>query len=170
MKLNINGYAQHGKDTVADLFCQHAGLKKLSISHVFAEGIMKETNLGPYDTIEECYQDRVNNRAAWYNWIRSKTIERPNYFVKLALEQGDMFVGHRATYEFEQTRHLFDATIWVDASQRGMPKESITSCDLDCTGHDFIIDNGSSLAVTENQVRMIIRLINNRKVAENAYS
>ena len=170
MKLNINGYARHGKDTVADIFCEEAGLKKLSASHIIAEAVMRETNLGPYGSIEDCYEDRVNHRADWYNFVRSKSIDNPRYLVDLCLEGGDIFVGHRATYEFEQTKQIFDATIWVDSSSRGLPKESITSCDLDYNNHDFIIDNGSSLAVTRNQIKMILRLINNRKVAANAYS
>ena len=170
MKLNINGYARHGKDTVADIFCEEAGLKKISASHMYAELIMKDTDLGPYDSIEDCYQDRVNHRAAWYNYIRSKTKEEPTYFVDRCITEGDIYVGHRSRYEFKETKHLFDATIWTDASARGLPKEPLDSCDLDYSGHDFVIDNGSSLAVTRNQIKMIIRLINNRKVAANAYT
>lgn len=170
MKLNINGYAQHGKDTVADLFCKEANLVKVSASHIYARLIMDLKVLGPYDSIEECYQDRVNHRKVWYDFIRRETKYCPSYFVDLCLAEGDMYVGHRSRWEFEQTKEHFDATIWVDASERGLLQEPEDSCNLTVHGHDYVIDNGMSLAVTRNQVKMITRLINNRKVAENAYT
>jgi hypothetical protein len=170
MKLNINGYAQHGKDTVADLFCEEAKLVKVSASHIYARLIRDLGVLGPYESVEACYQDRVNHRKEWYNFIRRETKSNPFFFVDMCLYEGDMYVGHRSQWEFEQTRCAFDATIWVDASGRGMPQEPEDSCDLTVHGHDYVIDNGMSLAVTRNQVKMVIRLINNRKVALNAYS
>lgn len=170
MKLNINGYAQHGKDTVADMFCEEVGLVKVSASHIYARLIRDLGVLGPYESVEECYQDRVNHRKEWYDFIRRETKANPYFFIDMCLLEGDMYVGHRARWEFEQTKDVFDATIWVDASSRGMPEESLDSCDLTVHGHDYVIDNGMSLAVTRNQVKMVKRLINNRKVAENAYS
>src|SRR6056297_2595174 len=113
--LNINGYARHGKDTVGDLF-QKWGLKKASASHFYAQMIMEDNILGPYDSVEECYEDRVNHRSEWYDYIRSITKEDPYYFVSRVLERGHIYCGHRARYEFEKTKPLFDATIWVDAS------------------------------------------------------
>lgn len=170
MKLNINGYAQHGKDTVADMFVRVGKLIKLNASHFIAYDIMHLTDLGPYESLQECYEDRVNHRATWYDFIRERNADMPNYYVEKCLEGGDMFVGHRNRSEFELSKDMFDATIWVDASERGLPKEDISSCDLDVTGHDFVINNGRSLEWTEEQVSWIICLLKNKERAINAYS
>jgi len=171
MKLNINGYARHGKDTVADLFVKHYGLRKVSASHIYARDIIAEGYLGPYESVEECYQDRVNHRAAWYEFVRSKAREDPTYYVRQILAEGDMYVGHRGIFEYESTCHLFDATIWVDASKRGLPGEGKDSCEMSPTiHHDFYIDNGGDLWETKAQVDAVYKLILNKKEAINAES
>jgi hypothetical protein len=170
MKLNINGYARHGKDTVADMFCEEANLKKLPASLMYAEDIMTAGILGPYDSIEECFEDRVNHRAEWYDFIRSITDDNPFHYVIKTLTEGDMYVGHRSRYAFEKTQSMCDATIWVDASERGLPQEGRDSCNLDHFGHDFVINNGLSIAHTRRQVQDIIRFLKNKERAINAYS
>lgn len=170
MKLNINGYAQHGKDTVAGLF-KGFGLRTINISHEIAKDIMKELpSIGPYESWEQAYEDRVNHRVEWYNFIRSKCENDKTYYVRKALQLGDIHCGHRHWSEFYAGRELVDATIWVDASKRGLSKEDPASCELDPTDHDFVIDNGGTLAETLEQVGSIVTLINNRKRALNAYS
>ena len=170
MKLNINGYGQHGKDTVAGLFTEF-GLSTINISHEIAKDIMEELHtIGPYESWEEAYEDRVNHRAEWYNFVRYKCEDDKTYYVRKALQLGDIYCGHRHWKEFYAGRELVDATIWVDASRRGLPKEDPTSCELDPTDHDFVIDNGGTLAETLKQVRSVVTLINNRKRALNAYS
>ena len=171
MKLNINGYARHGKDTVADMFVKHHGLIKVSASHVYARDIMAEGYLGPYESVEECYQDRVNHRKEWYEFIRSKAKEDPTYYVKQMLAEGDIYVGHRGIFEYESTAHLFDATIWVDGSKRGLPPEDKSSCEMSPKiFHDFYIDNSGDLWETKAQVDAVYKLIQNKKDAINAYS
>lgn len=161
MKLCINGWAQHGKDTVGDMFAL-LGLGKFPISLAIAEDIMNETNLGPYESVQECYENRVHNRAFWYNFIRNKCADDPAHYVKIALEKGDIFCGHRNTREFEASKHLFDATIWVDASIRGKEREGIESCDLTPAGHDYIIQN-DRLPDTMRLVATIYEIIDKKK-------
>lgn len=170
LKLNINGYAQHGKDTIADLFVERHGFKKVSASMVYAEDIRNEQYLGPYATVEDCYEDRVNHRQAWYEFICKKLEENPHYYIDKILETGDIYVGQRNPIIFEKTKDAFDYTIWVDASGRGMPKESYNSCKMSPdTPHDFYIDNTKQDWAIE-QVDFIMALINNKRNACNAYS
>jgi len=170
MKLNINGYAQHGKDTVADLFVERHGLKKIPASFLVAEDIIAEGIIGNYHSVQECYEDRVNHRAEWYDFIREKARINPAYYVEKTLERGDMYVGHRGLFEFYETVHMFDATIWVDASGRGYPKEDRSSCELaPYVPHDFYIDNGKTIQETIEQVDMVMKLLNNKKRATYAY-
>ena len=167
IKININGYARHGKDTVREMFQKH-GLRGSNTSMMYAKHIQENGLIKYYATPEECYEDRVNHRADWYNIIRS--VDDDSYWVKKCLEENDIYTGHRDRGEFERSKHLFDVTIWVDASRRGLSKEDSSSCNLDVQGHDFVIDNGLTLELTEIQVELILLFIKNRKVAENAYS
>lgn len=170
MKLNINGYARHGKDTVGGLFCMAGGLVNPRTSLIIAQDMMDEDYLGQYDSVEDAYDDRVNHREAWYDFIYNKNTTITNYYVLKSLEIGDMYIGQRGQREFNQSKHLFDATVWVDASGRGLPKEPLSSCDLTYEGHDFVLDNSKSLEHALIQAEHIIQLINNRKVAANAYA
>ena len=170
MKLNINGYAQHGKDTVADMFVEFHKLKKVAISLVIAKDIIEKGELGPYDSVEDCYQDRVNNRGYWYSFIRDKCKHDNLHYTNIAITEGDIFVGHRNQKEFQAGKSMVTATIWVDASGRGLPKEDNDSCDMSpLVKHDFYIDNSGELYETRQQVDAIMQLLNNRKKALNAY-
>lgn len=170
MKLNINGYAQHGKDTVADLLTEHYQLQKASASHLIAQAIMDENVLGPYQSLEECYEDRKNHRETWYQFVHHKRINNPSWMIQETMENGDMYVGIRSTAEYLNNVYQFDATIWVDASRRGVPKEDSDSCELGPEiNHDFYIDNGGSLDQTMKQIDAIMVLLKNKKRAINAY-
>jgi hypothetical protein len=159
MKLNINGYGQHGKDTVGDLF-EELGVRKYNASLIIAEEVMKRGMFQNYERLIDCYNDRVNHRKGWYNLVKNElNREDPAWLVKETLKRGDIFCGHRDPDEYEASRPLFDATIWVHATARGIPKEPYESCKLDHRNHDFIIDNGHSLTYTKQQVEYIYNII-----------
>lgn len=170
MKININGYAQHGKDTVGEIFADTTQSEPYNVSHDIAKAIHEEhETLGPYNDWLEAYEDRVNHRDEWFNFIREKRDENPIWLIDVALDKSGMYIGHRSLREFEYTKPLVDATIWVDASRRGLPKEPVTSCELTPEDHDYVIDNGGYLWETRQQVEAVVQLIKNRKRAINAY-
>jgi hypothetical protein len=158
MKLCINGYARHGKDTVADMFTM-LGLKKFNISEQYALEIYNKRPFGvKYDSPEDAYNDRVNYRKEWYDYIVGKVKTEPFRYVKMALELGDMYVGERNREHFLETKHVYDATIWVDASER-LPAESIESCNMQPLDHDYIINNNHDMANLMKEVADVYQYI-----------
>lgn len=156
-KLLIIGYARHGKDTVAELFRDRYGYKFVSSSLFLAERVVRpamETELGiTYETLGDCYEDRVNHRAFWYDKISAFNEEDPGRLAKAVLEEADIYVGMRSNREYLGTTELFDRVIWVDGSGRGLPPEDRSSMDIDYVPSEmYRIDNGGKLADTIMQV------------------
>lgn len=149
-KLNINGYARHGKDTVAEMLRDYHGYRLVPASERFADILMTKLPLGWYETTNECFKDRLNHRRGWFNAIRDYCKNDPARFVKLTLEGGDIYVGHRARSEFEHSKELFDLTVWVDSTGRGLVKEE--TCELLPEDHDYIIYNNGDLHDLKREV------------------
>lgn len=146
-KILLLGWARHGKDTVAEILRDNHGFRFESSSHFCAEHVCRPAmaELGiTYGSLEECYADRVNHRATWYEAIKAYNGEDPARLAKGILEQGDIYVGMRSAYEFAEARKLFDQIWWVDASGRGLPPEPRDSMDIDREpGFTLIPNNGS---------------------------
>jgi hypothetical protein len=139
------------------------GLKKVPASIIIARDIIKDKPFGvSYESVEECYEDRIHHREDWYNYIRLKCKYDPAFYVKQTLQEGDIFVGHRNRKEFKGSSLFFDYTIWVDASGRGLPPEDKASCDITMNGHDFIIEN-NNLPDTMIQVASLYKIMKNKK-------
>jgi hypothetical protein len=154
MKLRINGYARHGKDTVADIIADMYGLVKPDASRVIARWLVttrlpkdwytyKDGSSMPMDEqVEACYLDRINHRTGWYNFVSDAG---PETLCMEVMRQGDIYVGERRRESFELTKPLFDFSIWVTSEKRGLPPEPVSSCDLTQEGHDYIIENDGDM-------------------------
>jgi len=168
IKLNINGYARHGKDTVADMFVQFHGFRKTDASMLYARDIRQMGVIEGYHSDRECYDDRINHRKEWFDFITDATKNEPDLYVKEVLRDGDIYVGQRNLKQYYQTKHLFDATIWVDSSNRGLKREAKESCELNpLIEHTFYIDNSKSIYETGKQIDSIMNLLINRKNIQN---
>lgn len=147
-KILILGWARHGKDTVAEILRDRHGFKFESSSHFAGEKIVRPrlAELGiVYDSFEECYEDRVNHRAKWFDFIKDYNFEDPAALAKGILENGDIYVGMRSAYEFAEARKLFDHIWWVEASGRGLEPEPRDSMDIDREDGFTFIDNSGTL-------------------------
>lgn len=154
-KILILGWARHGKDTVAEILRDTHGYVFQSSSMFCAEQVCRPAMaaLGiTYDSLEECYADRVNHRATWYEAIKAYNAEDPARLAKGILEDGDLYVGMRSAYEFAEARKLFDHILWVDASARGLPPEPRDSMDIDYEDSFHFINNGGTLDDLHNRV------------------
>lgn len=152
LKLLICGEARHGKDTMADLLCEQLGLVSTSSSMV-AAGLIYEAlkDEKGYKSVEECFEDRVNNRAYWYTWITNYNSPDRTKLTKKILETSNIYVGLRNPEEFYEARHLFDMTIWVDASER-LPGESSESNGITKEMCDIVIENNGTYDQFKNKV------------------
>lgn len=160
-KFLVLGHMRHGKDTVAELLRDRHGLSFISSSWFAAERVMlpyferfrnmrlydekNDRRFRAYDSVDECFEDRVNFRDIWHQQIAAYNTPDKAKLPREILEVADMYVGMRANDEYQASKHLFDHIIWVDAFRRGLPAEPQSSFNIDRTKEMIIIDNSGSL-------------------------
>ena len=145
-KILICGYAQHGKDTVAEYLRDRHGISFESSSYmamdIFLYDILQP--LFGYKSKEECFEDRKNNRTLWKLLIQAYNSKNKARLAKEILAKNDCYVGMRAKEELDECikQGLFTHYIWVDAQDR-KPEESIDSCTI--RREDFLQIKGAIL-------------------------
>jgi len=161
MKIRVNGYARHGKDTVADLLSLHYGLIKPDASRIIARYLVTSrlpkdwysnpdgSSMSLDQQVEAAYQDRIHHRTGWYNFVTDMGAET---LAREVMNQGDIYVGERRRSSFDLTKGLFDYSVWVCSEERGLKPEPIESCDLDKSGHDYVIYNNGTEAELVDKV------------------
>lgn len=173
MKLLILGYADHGKDHLAEVITDLKGLRSYSSSLLAIELFMFDA-LGPkygYKTHLELFENRRFHRPEMHNLIAEYNREDPARLAKQLLERADIYVGMRSILELEACREqkLFDAVIWVDASKR-KPPEGEDSCQLSPADADIIVDNnGTKEDLRENAEALIEYLTGSYFEAEDVW-
>ena len=146
-RILVIGHLRHGKDSIAEIFKENFGLKFKSSSQsaadIFIYDALKDKY--GYKTPEECFNDRVNHRAEWYNMICDYNKEDKARLAKGILSSSDAYIGMRDREEIDECmkQKLFDLIIWVDGSKR-LPKEDRSSFNIDESCADIIIENNSS--------------------------
>lgn len=147
MKLLVIGHARHAKDTCAELFQDYFGLTFMSSSQAAADIFIydKLKDKYGYKTPEECFEDRMNHRAEWYDLICEYNKDDKAKLAKEILKKTDAYVGMRDRAEIEEClkQKLFDLIIWVDASER-LPLEPASSFNIDKSCADIIIENNGT--------------------------
>lgn len=147
MKLMILGHGRHGKDTVAEYIRDEFGFACTSSSLTAAKMIFpKLAGKYGYATVEECFADRHNHRAEWYDLILAYNSPDKASLARLIYQTNDIYVGMRSWQELAACRNagLFDAAIWVDRRDR-CPPEAADSMTIEPWMADYIIDNNGSL-------------------------
>lgn len=148
-KLLIIGYARHGKDTVSDFLRDEYDYSFQSSSFYCTEHVvipyLAERGI-TYDSVEECYEDRVNHRKKWFDSISEYGQQNPGAITRGILETNDIYCGMRNRFDYQQAvdEGLFDLIIWVDASKR-LPPEDTSSNTLTIDDADFVLDNNGDL-------------------------
>ena len=154
-KLLIIGHGRHGKDTVAEILLNYYGYQFKSSSELAAEIFIYDElkEKYGYQDFQECYVDRMNHRAEWYNLIKEYNKDDRAKLAKEILKMADCYVGMREREEILECKRqdLFDLIIWVDASQR-CPLEPADSFNIDTSLADIIIDNNGSFLDFEKKV------------------
>jgi hypothetical protein len=148
-KLLVLGYGRHGKDSVAELLVDR-GYTVIASSFFIAEKVMMPyfASIGkPYASVEECFADRhtANNRAIWYDQISAYNTPNKDRLPSEIMQVADVYIGMRADDEYQASRYLFDAVLWVDSSARGIPPEDVSSMDIkfDPKTMIYISNNGT---------------------------
>lgn len=191
-KMLIIGHARHGKDTVAELLRDEYGFIFTSSSLFCADKIVApafiewradartprarivEAHLGrpgivqkSYASTEECYADRSNHRALWFDLISHHNREDAAKLAGDIFEHHDVYVGVRSKREFHAAVNegLADIVVWVDRSDK-LPLEPKSSMQLEPWMADYVIDNNGTLAELRMEVHRLV-MARLHSVAEN---
>jgi len=148
LKILIIGHARHGKDTVAEIIASRLGMKFQSSSEAVCELLVfpqLSAKYG-YKTPNECFKDRANHRAEWYDIITEYNKEDLTRLARLILARNNIYVGMRNWNECQACidEKVFDYVIWVDAHKR-MPLEPVSSMTVTQDQANVVIDNNGSL-------------------------
>ena len=147
-KLLIIGNARHGKDTVCDILREEFNYSFRSSSDFCAEKFIYAAlkDKYGYTTYAQCFEDRHNHRAEWYDMIHAYCKDD---FARLGREifaENDIYCGLRNKSEFHAMKNtgVFDYAIWVDRSDH-LPPEPKDSMSLEQWMADYTIDNNTTL-------------------------
>jgi len=161
-KLLVLGHKRHGKDTFAEILRDRLGLTFLSSSQAAADIFIYDElkDKYGYNTPEECFEDRVNHRAEWFDLITEYNTPDRIRLAKSILEINDCYVGMRNKDEVLECikQDIFDVIIWVDASER-LEAEDSSSLTIDKSCADFIVENNGSLEEFTDKVLRIGKLL-----------
>jgi len=155
MKILILGNARHGKDTLAERFGEHFGMTYKSSSEMAMETFIFDeiSEKFGYSTMEQCFEDRVNHRALWYDMICGYNKDDRARLAKDIIEGHDCYVGMRDLEEFEASKKLFDAIIWVDATKRLGSSENTNKIPMEAA--DIILTNDGTFEEFDAKAKAI---------------
>jgi len=163
--LMICGYARHGKDTFAEMLAKYANMTFESSSHFAARQVVYPVLKDKYDyeTLEQCYEDRVNHREEWFDLIRAYNEDDLCRLSREIFKVHDMYVGIRNPAEFFAARDagIFDLSIWVEASQRH-PPEPNTSNGMQRSMCDLVVENNHPIDQLDLKAQRLAGVINAR--------
>jgi hypothetical protein len=162
LKLLVIGHGRHGKDTVCEMLRDKYGYSFESSSQfcstLFIYDQLKEQY--GYASEEECYADRHNHRAEWYDAICAYNVPDAARLGREMFDAYDIYCGLRNKKEFHAMKNtgVFDYAIWVDRSDH-LPPESKDSMSLEQWMADFTIDNNGTLEDLEFNLDRLIGYI-----------
>jgi len=168
-KLLIIGHGRHGKDTVCEILRDQFGFRFQSSSEFCARQFIYQ-ELAPkygYTSYEQCYADRHNHRAEWFDMIYNYCREDNARLGREIFAEYDIYCGLRNRAEFHAMRNtgVFDHCIWVDRSNH-LPPENANSMNLEIWMADYVIDNNGTLQALERNVCDLARhLVSNHLAA-----
>ena len=162
MKLLIIGHGRHGKDTVAAMLKEEFGLTHLASSEasstIFVFDALKEKY--GYVSVEECFNDRANHRAEWYDLICEYNADDQARLAKDIVERANVYVGMRSQAELDACieQGVFDAIIGVMDPRK--PLEDIGSMSINVEKYsDIMIYNDSTVEDLRQGVKLAYQYI-----------
>lgn len=160
LKLLIIGHGRHGKDTVCEILRDKYGYSFESSSQFCSKHFIYNTLKDKYEYAneEQCYADRHNHRAEWYDAICDYNVPDAARLGREIFGEHDIYCGLRNKREFFAMKNtgVFDYAIWVDRSDH-LPPEASDSMSLKQWMADYTIDNNGSL---DELMLNIDRLVN----------
>ena len=159
-KLLVIGHGRHGKDTVCEMLRDDYDYSFESSSQ-FCSKLFIYDNLKEkygYETEEQCYADRHNHRAEWYDAICDYNVPDAATLGREMFATYDIYCGLRNKREFFAMKNtgVFDYCIWVDRSMY-LPPEAASSMSLEQWMADYTIDNNGTLSDMKFNLERLMR-------------
>lgn len=144
-KIIVLGHARHGKDTACE-YLKHKYKYNFVSSSMYCAEFLIYPKMPQYATVDDCFNDRQNNRKFWYDTISSYNKDKAKLGREI-LSKYDIYCGLRNADELRaiKSEGIVDLVIWIDASKR-QEKEDSSSCTVQPELADIIIDNNGSLS------------------------
>lgn len=165
MKLMIMGHGRHGKDTVCEILRDEYGYTFESSSMAAAKHAIYPAlkHILGYHSLEDCYNDRGNHRALWFELIKAFNHHDGARLARLIYMEKDIYNGVRNAEEFFAIKRagLFHYSVWVDASKR-VPPETTDSCTVTRDMADFTLSNNGSEADLERNIAGMLAFLRDR--------
>jgi len=169
-KLLVIGHGRHGKDTVCELLRDRYSYSFESSSQfcskLFIYNQLKDKY--GYSSEEQCYADRHNHRAEWYDAICNFNVPDGATLGRAIFKQHDIYCGLRNKKEYHAMKNsgVFDYAVWVDRSEH-LPPEAKSSMSLEQWMSDFTIDNNGTLEDLEFNVQQLMNNIDPHSVKDD---
>tara|TARA_B110000977_G_scaffold97831_1_gene128797 strand:- start:4925 stop:5494 length:570 start_codon:yes stop_codon:yes gene_type:complete len=165
LKLLVVGHGRHGKDTVCEILRDNMGYSFESSSQFCSKKFIFN-NLKDkygYKLEEECYTDRHNHRAEWYDAICEYNAEDPATLGREMFHEYDIYCGLRNKAEFFAMKNsgVFDYAIWVDRSDH-LPPEAKDSMSIEQWMTDYTIDNNRTLESLEFNTKVLMNQLHSQ--------
>ena len=158
----IFGHKQHGKDTACEYLQSQFGVRFISSSFFACQKFLFEQMRGEhgYETIEQCFADRISHRKYWYEAIRDYNTPNKIKLGSQLFAEYDIYCGIRDLEEFEALKAagLVKLSIFIDASGR-LEKESSESMKLDIEHADVIITNNGTLEQFHTKLNRLFQML-----------
>ena len=162
LKLLVIGHGRHGKDTTCEILRDKYDYSFESsskfCSKLFIYNMLKDKY--GYANEEQCYADRHNHRAEWYDAICAYNVPDAATLGREIFKTHDIYCGLRNKREFFAMKNtgVFDYAIWVDRSDH-LPPEAKNSMSLEQWMSDYTIDNNGSLEDLEFNIKQLLSYI-----------
>lgn len=162
MNIIVIGQGRHGKDTFCEIAETH-GLSFESSSHlacnIFIFEALKEKY--GYKTAEECFEDRHNHRAEWFDLITEYNKEDKARLAKQIFRENSIYCGMRCPKELQACKDqgITDLIIYIDASERLGDTEGKDSNNITKSDADVIIENNGTYQEFKDKVDRIVHFL-----------
>ena len=161
MSILLLGHGQHGKSTVAHMLFQQYHLISRDSSFASAEIFLYDMlkNKYGYNTLQECYKDRVNHRQEWYDLIYAYNTPKTRLATEI-FSNSDIYVGMRSNDELQACLKEGIINLIIGVYDYKKELESSESFDINiwevC---DFIIPNSGTKDELKERVRKLEPLL-----------
>lgn len=162
MNILIIGHGRHGKDTVGELLAKKCLLKSASSSEFACRNVIFPSMGERYATWQECFADRENHRAEWFNLIAAYNAKDPTRLAREIWAEYNIYVGLRNITEYRAIlkEKLADLVVWVDASDRVAPEWSTSFNIPFCQDEMFYFDNNGPVETLQRKVDKLADVVN----------